>query len=60
MPDDLTNRGPQDRSRIAIGEDHEVLYWTSKFHVTREALTDAVNSVGNSAQAVADYLGKRI
>ena len=60
MADNLTERGPRDRARIAIGEDHEVMYWTTKFHVTREALADAVASVGNSAQAVADFLGKRL
>jgi len=28
MPDDLKNRGAQDRSRVNIHEDHEVRYWT--------------------------------
>jgi hypothetical protein len=27
MPDDLTNPGPQDRSRISLLEPHEVQYW---------------------------------
>jgi len=31
MPDDLTNKGPQDRSRISLLERHEVQYWADKF-----------------------------
>jgi hypothetical protein len=60
MSDDKTNHGPQDRNRIALGENYEVDYWTTKFRVSRDALEDAVKAVGNSSQAVADYLGKRL
>jgi len=60
MADDRTNAGTQDRARIAIGEDYEVAYWTKKFGVSREVLADAVASVGTSAQAVADFLNKRL
>ena len=60
MADDKSNVGAQDRSRIAMGEDYEVNYWTKKFGVSRETLADAVASAGNSAQAVADFLGKRV
>ena len=60
MADDRTNAGTQDRARIAMGEDYEVAYWTKKFGVSREVLTDAVASVGTSAQAVADFLNKRL
>lgn len=56
MADDKTVRGPQDRSRIAMGEEYEVGYWTRKFGVSREQLQEAVNAVGNSAGAVEDYL----
>lgn len=58
MADDKTLRSPQDRSRIALGEDYEVDYWTGKFGVTREQLQEAVGSVGNSAAAVEAYLAK--
>jgi len=58
MSDDTTLRGPQDSSRIALGEDYEVRYWTDKFGVTRDALADAVKAVGKSADAVARHLGK--
>ena len=58
MSDDKTMRAPQDASRIAMGEDYEVEYWTKKFGVTRERLQAAVNAVGNSADAVKRYLSK--
>jgi hypothetical protein len=60
MADDKTKTGAQDRSRIAIGEDHEVTYWTKKFRVSKETLAEAVMAVGSSAQAVADFLNKRL
>jgi hypothetical protein len=52
MPDDLTNRGPQDRSRISLLEPHEVQYWADKFNVSKERLSEAVKNVGHSADAV--------
>ena len=55
MTDDTTNRGPQDRARIAMGEDYEVEYWTKRFGVTRARLQEAVDAVGNSADAVEHY-----
>ena len=56
MADDKTARGPQDRSRIAMGEDYEVEYWTRKFGVSSEELQKAVHAVGNSAEAVEQRL----
>lgn len=56
MADDKTLRSPADSSRIAIGEDYEVAYWTDKFGVDREALQEAVDAVGNSASAVEAHL----
>lgn len=56
MSDNTSLRGPQDRSRISMSEDYEVEYWTGKFGVTREALQEAVDAVGNSAAAVEEYL----
>ena len=52
MADNKTLRGPQDSSRIAMGEDYEVKYWTDKFGVDRDTLQNAVDAVGNSAAAV--------
>jgi hypothetical protein len=56
MVDDKTLRSPQDSSRIAMGEDYEVEYWTKKFGVSRDRLQQAVDAVGNGANAVEQYL----
>lgn len=56
MADDKTLRSPQDRSRIAVGEDYEVRYWSEKFGVSKDQLADAVKAVGNSADAVERHL----
>jgi hypothetical protein len=56
MSDDKTMRSPQDSTRIALGEDYEVRYWTSKFDVSRERLEEAVEAVGHSADDVERHL----
>lgn len=56
MADDKTLRAPQDSARIAMGEDYEVDYWTSKFGLSRDRLQEAIDAVGNSAAAVEQYL----
>lgn len=56
MSDDKTKVGEPDRSFIAMGEDHEVRYWTDKFGVDRDALQRAVDQVGSSAKDVEDFL----
>jgi hypothetical protein len=56
MADNKTLRGPQDSSRIAMGEDYEVAYWTDKFGVSQDKLQQAVDAVGNSADAVEKHL----
>lgn len=56
MADDKTLRAPQDSSRITLGEDYEVEYWTNKFGVSRDKLAEAVKAVGNGADAVGEYL----
>ena len=58
MADDLKNRGARDRSRIAMGERHEV-DWTEALGVTREELQHAVDAVGNGVDPVRDYLKKQ-
>jgi hypothetical protein len=56
MADSKALRSPQDSSRIAMGEDYEVEYWTKKFGVSRDELQQAVDAVGNSASAVEKHL----
>ena len=58
MADDLSNRGPQDRARIDVNEDHEVRYWTAAYDVTEAELRLAVAAVGTSSEAVREYLGR--
>jgi hypothetical protein len=59
MPDDMKNRGAQDRSRINLSEEHEVRYWTHALGVSKEQLAVAVQAVGSSADRVRAHLGKR-
>ena len=59
MPDDRTNPGAQDRSRISLTEEHEVRYWTQALGVTKEQLATAVQAVGRSADRVREHLGKK-
>jgi hypothetical protein len=56
MSDDMNKRGPQDRSRIALGEEHEVKYWTKELGVSREELEQAVKSVGNAVDKIREHL----
>jgi hypothetical protein len=58
MSDDMNNRGPQDRARISLGEEHEVRYWTNALGVSKEQLAAAVQAVGNSADKVRAHLAK--
>lgn len=56
MSDNKELRAPQNASRIAMGEDYEVEYWTKKFNVSGNELAAAVKAVGNSADAVERHL----
>lgn len=52
MADNPSDRGPQDRARINLGQEHEVRYWTHELGVTEEQLRDVVAKVGTSAEKV--------
>jgi len=56
MADDKTRTGSPDRDRINMSEDYEVRDWTDSLGVSRERLQEAVDVVGNSADAVRAYL----
>ena len=58
MSDDLSNRGPQDRSRVNVNEPHELRYWTKELGVTEAKLRSAVAAAGVSVEKVRRYLGK--
>lgn len=59
MSDDLKDRGPQDRARINLEEEHGVRYWTHALGVSKEQLAVAVKAVGSSADRVRAHLGKQ-
>jgi hypothetical protein len=59
MSDDMKNRGPQDRARINLSEEHEVRYWTQALGVDKEQLAAAVKAVGSSADRVRRHLKSR-
>jgi hypothetical protein len=46
VADDLSKRGPQDRSRVNVNEPWELSYWTKTFGVSAERLRQAVARVG--------------
>jgi Protein of unknown function (DUF3606) len=52
MPDNLQNRGPQDRSRVNLNEEWELKYWTKEFRVSEDELRKAVRKVGPSVESV--------
>lgn len=54
--DDPKNVGEPDRSLIAMGQEHEVRYWTDALGASRERLQLAVDAVGNSADKVREWL----
>jgi hypothetical protein len=59
MSDDKTKPGDGDRKRISLSEDYEVRDWTQSLGVTEDQLREAVGKVGNSADAVKEYLASR-
>jgi hypothetical protein len=46
MSDDLTNRGPKDRTRVNVNESWEVKHWCAHFKCTEAQLRTAVKAVG--------------
>ena len=55
MSDNLSNRGPQDASKINVHESWELDYWSKKFGVTKDELKKAVSEVGTSAKKVEEH-----
>ncbi|WP_369061997.1 DUF3606 domain-containing protein [Caulobacter sp. 73W] len=58
MSDDKMKVGEPDRSLIALGEDHEVRYWTGALSVSEDRLRAAVQKVGPSVEKVRQELGQ--
>lgn len=58
MADDLTKRGPTDRTRINVNEDWEVRWWCQQLGVTEQQPRDAVRKVGVMVSDVRRHLGR--
>jgi AraC-like DNA-binding protein len=58
MPDDPTKTG-QDRRLISLEQEHELRDWADTFGCSEELLREAVKEVGNSADAVRQYVANR-
>jgi len=58
MSDDKSKAGKQHRDRINVHQDYELRDWARRFGVSKDELKKAVESVGNSAEAVRKHLGK--
>ncbi|WP_231426825.1 MULTISPECIES: DUF3606 domain-containing protein [Pedobacter] len=56
--DNETKTTGADRSRININESYEVDYWSNKFGVSKDKLKAAVQIVGDSGDAVEEFLKK--
>jgi hypothetical protein len=58
MADDTKKTG-LDRKLISLEEPHEVRSWTESLKCSETQLRDAVKAVGNSADAVREFLAGR-
>ncbi|MBN8843913.1 DUF3606 domain-containing protein [Sphingopyxis sp. C-1] len=56
MADDKKLTGAPDRDRISLSEDHEIRDCTESLGVGENELREAVDAIGNSADAVRAYL----
>lgn len=52
MADDLTKKGPQDRSKINIHEPWELDYWSKTLGVSKEKLKQLVQQYGTSVSTI--------
>lgn len=58
MSDDQKNRGPPDRARTNVNEEHELRYWTKELNISAVQLKQAVKVAGVSVEAVREHPGK--
>lgn len=58
MSDNPEKRGPADRTRVNVNEEHEVRYWTERFGVSEEQLREAVQKAGVMVEDVERVLRK--
>jgi len=56
----LKKSSERNRARISLNDATEIRFWEARFKVGRDELAEAIATVGNSAQAVADFLKKKL
>ena len=56
----LKKSSEQNRARISLNDETEIRFWEARFKVGRDELGEAIQTVGSSAQAVADFLKKKL
>ena len=56
MSDDFTKKRPQDATKINLGQQWEIDYWTRTLNTSEFKLKLAVQKVGNSVSAVKELL----
>lgn len=56
MTDSTSHRGGQDRERINVHQDHELRHWAKRLDATPEQIKEAVQAVGDRADAVEMHL----
>ena len=47
---------PHNPNTINVDDDHDAIYWSSRFDCTRDQLREAVKSAGKSVHAVEKFL----
>ena len=60
MTEEPTSRGGKDRTRIDVGDDHDLRYWSRRLNVSRTDLKRAVDAVGTLSEDVARHFGKEL
>jgi hypothetical protein len=58
MADNLKRAAARDDHLIDTRREQDITFWTEELGVSRQELLDAVNTVGPSAEAVQEHLGK--
>jgi hypothetical protein len=59
MPDDPSNRGAQDRARVAGGQEYEVRHFAERHGITIEQAEQLIDAHGNSRE-VLDRAAERL
>ncbi len=60
MNREVTSESAKDWPRISLASPDLVEYWTNHFGTTRDQLEDAIRHVGDSVEAVDDWLQEHL